>query len=96
MEITDELLEKVANLGKLALSGEEKAAMKHDFQKMLDFVSKLQEVDTQGVEPLIHITQEVNRLRKDQPELDLEQAQVLHNAPDAKNGHFRVPKVVKK
>ena len=96
MKITDELLDKMADLAKLELSGAEREAMKKDFQKMLDLVDKLQEVDTSGVEPLIHITNEKNRLRKDEAVLRLETQAVLKNAPDQDGQHFRVPKVVKK
>ena len=96
MQITDELLEKMAHLAKLELSGEERAEMKEGFQKMLDFVGKLQEVNTTGVEPLVHITQEKNRLRKDVAVQRLDREKILLNAPDKQEGYFRVPKVVKK
>ncbi len=96
MKITDELLHKMAHLAKLEIPENEREALKKDFQKMLNFVDKLQEVDTRGVEPLIHITQEKNRLRKDEAILKLEREQVLKNAPDQDGQYFRVPKVVKK
>lgn len=96
MKITDELLDKMADLAKLELSGAEREAMKKDFQKMLDLVDKLQEVDTTGIDPLIHITQEKNRLRKDEPVLKLDREEVLKNAPNQDGTYFRVPKVVKK
>ncbi len=70
--------------------------MKKDFQKMLDLVDKLQEVDTTGIEPLIHITQEKNRLRTDEAVLKLDREDVLRNAPNQDGQYFRVPKVVKK
>lgn len=96
MKITDELLDKMADLAKLELTGTEREAMKKDFQKMLDLVDKLQEVDTTGVEPLIHITQEKNRLRTDEAVLKLDREDVLRNAPNQDGQYFRVPKVVKK
>lgn len=96
MKITDELLDKMADLAKLELSGTEREAMKQDFQKMLNLVDKLQEVDTTGVEPLIHITQEKNRFRKDEAVLRLDREEVLRNAPNQDGQYFRVPKVVKK
>jgi aspartyl-tRNA(Asn)/glutamyl-tRNA(Gln) amidotransferase subunit C len=96
MKITDELLDKMADLAKLELTGAEREAMKKDFQKMLDLVDKLQEVDTTGIEPLIHITQEKNRLRTDEAVLKLDREDVLRNAPNQDGQYFRVPKVVKK
>lgn len=96
MKITDELLDKIANLAKLEIPEEEREALRHDFQKMLDFVDKLQEVDTQGVAPLIHMTDEVNRLREDLPQGELDRQEVLRNAPDADATYFRVPKILDK
>ncbi len=96
MKITDELLDKIAHLSKLHLSGEERDELKEDFQRMLDFVDKLQEVDTTGVEPLIHMTDAVNRLREDKPQPPLSQEALLKNAPQSDGTHFMVPKVVKK
>ena len=63
---------------------------------MLNLVDKLQEVDTTGVEPLIHITQEKNRLRQDEAVLRLDREDVLRIAPNQDGQYFRVPKVVKK
>ncbi len=96
MKITDELLNKIAQLAKLQIPDEEREALRHDFQKMLDFVDKLQEVNTADVAPLIHMTAEVNRLREDQPEGEIDRESVLRNAPDADGVYFRVPKVLDK
>ena len=96
MKITDELLDKIAHLSKLHLSGAEREDLKQDFQRMLDFVDKLQEVDTTGVEPLVHMTDEVNRLREDIPQPPLDRKALLKNAPQTDGAHFMVPKVVKK
>lgn len=96
MKITDELLDKLAALSKLTIPDGEKESLRQDFQHMLDFVDKLQEVDTDKVEPLIHVTEEVHRLRADIAQKPLDQEEVLKNAPLKGEGHFRVPKVVKK
>jgi aspartyl-tRNA(Asn)/glutamyl-tRNA(Gln) amidotransferase subunit C len=96
MQITDELLDRITALAKLELSGEERNMLKGDFQQMLDFVDKLQEVETEGVEPLIHITEEVNRLREDEPSGALSREAGLAHAPDADGTYFRVPKVLDK
>lgn len=96
MQITDELLQKLASLSKLEIPDAEIAHLRGDFQRMLDFIDKLQEVDTRDVSPLIHITDEVNRLRSDEPEAPLSQEDVLQNAPARNGNYFLVPKVVKK
>ncbi|MDX2245742.1 MAG: Asp-tRNA(Asn)/Glu-tRNA(Gln) amidotransferase subunit GatC [Bacteroidia bacterium] len=96
MQITDELLQKLATLSKLEIPDSEMAQLRTDFQGMLDFIGKLREVDTDNVKPLIHLTDEVNRLRPDTPDAPLSQEEVLKNAPDHNENYFRVPKVVKK
>ncbi len=96
MKITEELLEKVARLARLQLEGSEKEQMKHDFQNMLNFVEKLREVDTEGVEPLFHMTEEVNHTRTDDPSEDLPREASLKNAPHSDGVYFLVPKFVDK
>lgn len=94
MNITDELIDKVAKLCKLEFKGSERAHIIKDFQRMLDFVDQLQEVDTQGVEPLVHMTEEVNHLRQDRAEGSLKQEEALKNSPQPDEAYFRVPKVI--
>lgn len=96
MQITDELLDHLARLSKLSFQEDEKQAVKGEIQRMLEFVDKLQELDTSGVEPLIHMTEEVNQVRDDKPVLQLTPEEVLKNAPKQDGNFFRVPKVVKK
>ena len=96
MQITDQLIDKVAKLGRISFEGKDREEIKGDFQRILDFVDKLQEVDTEGVEPLIHITQEHSHLRKDQPKEMLSHEAALTNAPQTDGDFFLVPKVVKK
>ncbi len=95
MEINNEIVDKIASLSKLLFSGEEKEAIKNDMNKMLDFVGKLEEVDTAGVEPLIHMSDEVNVLRPDVVEYTISQAEALKNAPSRDSTYFKIPKVLK-
>jgi aspartyl-tRNA(Asn)/glutamyl-tRNA(Gln) amidotransferase subunit C len=95
MEINNEIVDKIASLSKLLFSGEEKEAIKNDMNKMLDFVGKLEEVDTSGVEPLIHMSDEVNVLRPDVVEYTISQAEALKNAPSKDSTYFKIPKVLK-
>jgi len=96
MHITDELIDQLAALSKLQFADEEKAAMRADLQRMLDFVAVLTEVDTSGVDPLIHMTEAVNELRPDVPGEVLDRESMLQQAPEAKPPFFAVPKVVDK
>ncbi|MEM6805259.1 MAG: Asp-tRNA(Asn)/Glu-tRNA(Gln) amidotransferase subunit GatC [Bacteroidota bacterium] len=96
MQITDELLDRIEGLSMLSFGPEEREKTKAGFQRMLDFVAKLQELDTAGVEPLIHMTDEVNQLIPDEPSEPLPQKLVLKNAPLSDEAHFHVPKVLKK
>ncbi|GAB4403328.1 MAG: Asp-tRNA(Asn)/Glu-tRNA(Gln) amidotransferase subunit GatC [Bacteroidia bacterium] len=96
MEITDELLDKLATLARLDIPVGERSRIREDFRRMLDFVDQLRGIDTAGVEPLIHPTGEVHRLRTDEPATPLPPDAVLYNAPDSEGLYFRVPKVVDK
>ena len=75
---------------------EEKEEIKADLQKMIGFVDKLKELDTTGVEPLLHISGQVNVLRDDVPGGMLSQEEALRNAPLHNDQFFLVPKVIKK
>lgn len=96
MQITDELLDRIEALSMLSFDKAERKNTKESFQRMLNFVEKLQELDTTGVEPLIHMTAEVNQLIPDEAAEPLPQKLVLKNAPASDDAHFHVPKVLKK
>ena len=93
-KITDETIEYVGILAKLKLSGEEKEQAREDMQKMLDYIDKLDELDTTGVEPMSHIFPVHNVFREDVVTNGDEHEQTLANAPEAKDGAFKVPKTV--
>ncbi len=96
MIIDDKLLEKIAKLAKLEFDGEEKEKIKDDLNKMLAFVEKLNELDTEGVEPLKYVNEDEKAfLRPDKPEQVITQEEALKNAPDHDSDYFRVPKVIK-
>ena len=94
MEIDNEIVDKIASLSKLSFSGEQKEAIKNDMNKMLNFIGKLEEVDTDGVEPLIHMTEDVNVLRADDAVSDITQKEALKNAPNKDSTYFKIPKVL--
>ena len=68
----------------------------NDMNRMLDFVNKLNELDTSNVEPLIYMTEETNVLRDDVVKQEITQKEALKNAPKHDSFYFRVPKVVEK
>jgi len=96
MKITEELIDHIANLSRLEFEGEKKEAIKEDLGRITTFMDKLQEVDTEGVEPLIFMTDEVNRLRDDVVEDTVSKDEALKNAPKKDSDYFRIPKVLSK
>ena len=92
--IDDETIENVCILAKLSLGEEAKAKAKQDMQKMLDYVEKLDELDTDGVEPLSHIFGDENVFSDDVvTNADTKEA-MLANAPKEKEGQYQVPKTI--
>ena len=80
----------------LQFNAEEKEAIKSDLEKMIGFVDKLKELDTTGVEPLLHMSDHTNVLREDIPANMLTREEALQNAPHHDGVYFKVPKVIKK
>jgi aspartyl-tRNA(Asn)/glutamyl-tRNA(Gln) amidotransferase subunit C len=96
MEVTSEMIDRLAHLAKLKFSEEEKKELKVDLERMIEFVEKLKEVDTTGIEPLLHISDAVNVLREDEIEQIISKQEALLNAPLTDGNFFKVPKVIKK
>ncbi|MDB3907515.1 Asp-tRNA(Asn)/Glu-tRNA(Gln) amidotransferase subunit GatC [Crocinitomicaceae bacterium] len=96
MKITEEIVDHVAHLSRLEFEGESKQAIKEDMERIVNFMEKLQEVDTENVEPLIFMTKEINHLRDDEAKVTVTQKQALQNAPKADSDYFRIPKVLNK
>jgi aspartyl-tRNA(Asn)/glutamyl-tRNA(Gln) amidotransferase subunit C len=96
MEVNEALLDHLAHLSKLSFEGTEKEAIRQDLQRMITFVDKLSELDTTGVEPLIFMSNEVNRLRNDEVEQSVSHEDALRNAPKKDSDYFRIPKVLDK
>ncbi|HEV8285631.1 MAG TPA: Asp-tRNA(Asn)/Glu-tRNA(Gln) amidotransferase subunit GatC [Chitinophagaceae bacterium] len=95
MEVNDALVDKLAHLARLKFEASEKEEIKNDLQKMIAFVEKLNELDTSGVEPLLHMTDEVNVLREDEVKGSISREEALKNAPGHDDQFFKVPKVIK-
>ena len=92
--ISDETIEYVGILSKLELSSEEKEQAKKDMGSMLDYIDKLNELDTSGVEPMSHVFPIENVFREDVVTNGDGSADTLKNAPEQKDGGFKVPKTI--
>lgn len=92
--IDNETMENVCILAKLSLSEEEKEKARADMQKMLDYVEKLDELDTENVEPLSHIFGDSNVFREDVVTNGDDKEAMLANAPKAKEWQYQVPKTI--
>jgi len=96
MEVNDALVENLANLARLQFNEAEKEIIKHDLQRMIHFVDKLNELDTEGVAPLLHMTDNDNVLREDVVQGSISREEAVKNAPDTDGIFFKVPKVIRK
>ena len=96
MSIDSKTVDRLSELARLEFSDDEKKDIEKDLNKILGLVDKLSEVDTEGVEPLIYLTDQKARMREDVEHTDISQADALRNAPDKDSDYIRVPKVLKK
>jgi aspartyl-tRNA(Asn)/glutamyl-tRNA(Gln) amidotransferase subunit C len=96
MEVNDALIDNLSNLARLEFNSVEKEAIKHDLQRMIQFVEKLGELDTTGVEPLLHMSPETNVLRDDTIAGSVSREAALAGAPATDGRYFEVPKVIRK
>jgi aspartyl-tRNA(Asn)/glutamyl-tRNA(Gln) amidotransferase subunit C len=96
MDVNDALVDKLAHLSRLKFEDVEKEEIKKDLQKMIAFVEKLNELDTTAVEPLLHLTGEINILREDEVKGSISCEDAFKNAPSHDEQFFKVPKVIKK
>ena len=96
MEVTEALVDKLANLARLTFNPEEKAAIREDLSRMIGFVDQLNQVNTDGVPPLMHMSDGGNRLREDQPQGSIARDIALAAAQSSKDPYFTVPKVIQK
>lgn len=93
-KIDDATIENVSILAKLFLTQEEKEKAREEMQKMLDYVEKLMELDTDGVEPVTHIFGDENVFREDVVTNGDNHEAMLANAPKQKEGQYQVPKTI--
>jgi aspartyl-tRNA(Asn)/glutamyl-tRNA(Gln) amidotransferase subunit C len=92
MQIDSKTIQGIAHLARLEFDKESESSMLQDFNKILTWMEKLNEIDTSQVEPLIHMSDEVNKLREDEAKITLSHEEALYNAPKKDSDYFRVPK----
>ncbi|MCB0819189.1 MAG: Asp-tRNA(Asn)/Glu-tRNA(Gln) amidotransferase subunit GatC [Bacteroidetes bacterium] len=94
MTIDEKLVDELAHLARLKFEDEARTEIMNDLNRMLSFVEKLNEVNTDQVEPLIYMTNDVNILRRDEVVESTTHEEALRNAPAKDSDYFRVPKVI--
>jgi aspartyl-tRNA(Asn)/glutamyl-tRNA(Gln) amidotransferase subunit C len=87
-------VEHVARLARLALTDDELERMRDQLNGILSYIEKLNELDTEGVEPTSHAVPMLNVMRDDQPGPCLPPDEALANAPDRAGEFFRVPRII--
>ena len=95
MKIDQTLIEKLAKLSQLDFSQEAKSKMERDLNKILAFVDELNTLNTDDIEPLVYMNEEVNKLREDKVGEHLPKENALKKAPDKDSDYFKVPTVLK-
>jgi aspartyl-tRNA(Asn)/glutamyl-tRNA(Gln) amidotransferase subunit C len=96
MDINKEMIDHLSDLAKLDFNEEEKENIMKDMNRVLSYCEKLNEVNTDGVEPLIFMSDNVNLLREDVPQNNFSKQDALRNAPAKDSDFFRVPKFIDK
>ena len=94
MKISKEEIEHIAVLARLSLPEEEKELFDSQLSSILDYMEKLNELDTKGIEPTSHVLTLSNVMRDDIPRPSIPKEDVLMNAPDHTEKFFRVPKII--
>jgi aspartyl-tRNA(Asn)/glutamyl-tRNA(Gln) amidotransferase subunit C len=94
MKIDHQALHKIAHLSRLEIASAEESALIQGLESVLSWMEQLEEIDTTGIEPLIHISTEVNVMREDTIGQHLSREKGLLNAPSKDLVYFKVPKVI--
>lgn len=94
MKIDKSTVEKIAHLSRLSFDEASKEKMTTELNVILDWIDKLEELDTEGIEPLTNMSHEVSVVREDEVKNELSHEEALKNAPKKDSNYFRVPKVL--
>lgn len=94
MSVSKEDVHYIADLARLRFSEEEEEEMAQQLSRVLGYMEKLNELDTEDVQPMSHVLDITNAFREDKVEQRITREEALKNAPDADQAYFRVPKVI--
>ena len=94
MSVTKKEVEHIAELARLKFKEEELESFTHQLNEILSYVDKLNELDTENVEPLSHPIENINVFRNDELKKSISTEEALKNAPDKTDEFFKVPKVI--
>ena len=95
MTIDKQLISRLEHLARLELSEEERTGILKDLNNILQMVEKMNEVNTDNIEPLVYINEAVNVWREDEVKGQVSREAALKNAPDKNDEFFKVPKMIK-
>ena len=96
IKVNDELIASLSKLAKLKFDPESAKKIKSELDIILGFLEAISQVDTDAIDPLIYINEEVNILRNDEIANEISQKNALKNAPQKDSDYFKVPTVLKK
>lgn len=96
MKIDNETIDHLAHLARLEFKNEAKEEIRKDLNRILSFIDKLNELDTNGIEPLVYMSDEVNVLREDEVKQEITREEALLNAPKKDSDYFKAPKMVER
>lgn len=94
MSISNNDVQHVAKLARLNLTSEEEQTLTGQLNAILKYAEKLNELDTENIEPTTHVLHVSNVMREDETKESLPIEQVMHNAPEEEDGQFKVPAVM--
>ena len=94
MSVTKKDVEYIAELARLKFKEEELESFTHQLNEILSYVDKLNELNTENVEPLSHPVENINVFRNDELKPSITTEDALKNAPDKTDEFFKVPKVI--
>ncbi len=93
--VDNKLIAKLSKLAKLKFNKNSTKKIKADLEKVIQFVDKISSVNTEGIKPLVYMSDEINILRNDEIENTLEKKDALKNAPQKDSDYFKVPTVLR-
>jgi len=94
MDIDIKQIEQIANLSRIKLTDEEKDIFREQLTDILGYIEKLNELDTDDVQPMAYATSIKNVFREDQQKSSFPRQEILELSPSSANGFFKVPKVL--